>query len=341
MRWLLLSVLMLAACGGGGEAPPPNPPPNPLYVSTAGKDTNAGDVDTPLRTVTKAAQIALDGYDVVVAPGIYREAVSTDRTGTPAQAISLLADVTGTRTGHAPGAVTIDASGISKGAGIALANSSDSTIDGFTIVGAADGGITLKSGSAGVTIRNCVVHDNPGDGIRVQDSSSVTVFNNLVYRNGGTGIIIAGQIAGSPDARVFNNTVTSNIERGVTIGTTSAASPRAILRNNIIADNGGSGALELRVVTDPRSDLGFDGDYDLVFPANYAPATIRGEHDVAADPQFVASETDDYHLVLASPAIDAGDNAIGSDLTAALRPRTTTGLGLDDGRLDLGYHFRE
>lgn len=341
MRWLLLLALTLAACGGSGDAPPPNPPPNPLYVSTAGKDTNFGDVDAPLRTITKAAQIALDGYEIIVAPGVYREAVSTDRTGTPAQAVSLIADVTGTRTESPPGAVVINASGISKAAGISLANSADSLIEGFTIRGAVDAGIALKSGSSGVTIRNCVVHDNPGDGIRVQDASSVTVFNNLVYRNGGTGIIVAGQISGSPDASVINNTVAFNVERGITVGTTAAASPRATLRNNIIADNGDPSTLQLRVITEPRSDLGFDGDFDLVFPANYAPPSIAGAHDVAADPDFVGSEADDYHLSAASPAINAGDDAIGGDLAAVLRPRTTTGDGPDEGELDLGYHFRE
>jgi len=83
MRWLLLLLLFaVAACGGGGDAPPAEPPPNPLYVSPIGRDTNTGSLEEPLRSIRKAAQIALAGYEIIVAPGIYEEEVTTDRTGT-------------------------------------------------------------------------------------------------------------------------------------------------------------------------------------------------------------------------------------------------------------------
>jgi parallel beta-helix repeat protein len=340
MRWLLALVLLLAACGGG-DTPPPNPPPNPLYVSPSGSDTNLGDVDSPLKSIHKAAQIALDDYEIFVAPGRYREEVSTDRTGTPAQRLTLLADVTGEITGSAAGEVIIDVSGIRNANGISLSNSSGTVIDGFTVVGSGDAGIVLKSGSNGVVIRNCLVHDNGGDGLRVQDSAGATLFNNLVYRNGATGIVIAGQRTGSPDAQLINNTVAFNVVRGITIGTTGAASPRALLRNNVVAENSSPDALQLRVITEPRSDLGFDGDYDLVSPPNYDPSSLAGAHDLDVDPDFVDSGADDYHLAAGSPAVNAGDNGIAAALVAALRSRTTTGAGNDVGRLDLGFHFLE
>jgi parallel beta-helix repeat protein len=334
----LLLLLALAACGGGDSGAGP-PPPNPLYVSPAGRDTNFGDAEAPLASIRRATQIALDGYEIVVAPGTYAEAVTTDRTGVPAQAVTLLADVTGGRTDSAPGPVLIDVSGIRGAAGISLSNSPDTVIDGFRVTGGADGGIVLKSGSDRVVIRNCEVFDNPGDGIRLQDSADVVVFNNLVTYNGQTGIVIAGQRSGSPDAVVLHNTVALNGLRGLTVGTSAAASPRALLRNNIVFQNGPPGALNIRVITTPRSDLGYDADYNLVFPANYDPVNLRGPSDLAVSPDFVDLTASDFRLNPSSLAIDAGDDSLAPVYRSPLRNRTTTGRGPDGGRIDLGYHF--
>lgn len=336
---LLLLSLLLAACGSSSDPPPAEPPPNPLYVSPVGRDTNSGDLDAPLRSIKKAAQISLDGYVIYVAPGVYAEEVTADRTGTPAQGISLIADTDGTATESAPGEVVIDVSSLSNAAGISLSHTADVVIDGFTIHGAGDGGIVLKSNSDRVSIRNCIIDHNPGDGIRIQDSASVTLFDNLVFRNGRTGIVIAGQRSGSADARLVNNTVAFNSLRGITIGTTSAASPRAFLRNNILFQNGDAGDLQLRVITDPRSDVGFDGDFNLLSPPNYDPLSLRGDHDIADSPQFVDANGDDYHLKPISPAIDAGDSSLATAELAALRARTTTGATLDVGEVDIGFHY--
>lgn len=334
----LFLLLVLAACGGS-DSVPVDPPPNPLYVSTMGRDTNLGDRQAPLRSIRKAAQLALDGYEIIVAPGTYAEEVTTDRTGTPAQGISLLADVSGARSGEDPGPVVVDVTGTRNAAGIVLSNSEDSIVDGFRVTGSSDAGIVLKGGSDRVTIRNCEVFDNPGDGIRVQDSSDVLVFNNLVYFNGQRGVAIVGQLSGSPDASVVHNTIALNGERGITIGTTSAASPRAYLRNNIVFENGHAGALNLRVLTDPRSEVGYDGDYNLVFPANYDPGSIRGPNDLNTAPSFVDLVSADFHVELSSAAINAGDDSIPQSLRNSLRARTVTGRGPDGGPLDLGYHF--
>lgn len=336
LAWLLL--LAMTACGGGDAGPEP-PPPNPLFVSPFGRDTNLGDVEAPLGTIRRATQIALDGYEIVVAPGTYLEAVTTDRTGRPAQALTLVADTSGERTFSAPGAVLIDASGTRGAAGITLSNSPDTIVAGFRVTGAADAGIAVRARSDRVVIRNCEVFDNGGDGIRVQDSAGVVVFNNLVTFNGQTGLVIAGQGAGSPDAVVLNNTIALNGQRGLTVGTSAAASPRAYLRNNIFFQNGPPGALSIRVITSPRSELGYDADYNLVLPASYDPATLRGARDLAANPAFVDVTVGNFRLTPGSPAVDAGDDSIPVAYRGPLRTRTTTGRGPDGGPLDLGYHY--
>jgi parallel beta-helix repeat protein len=332
-------------CGGGGgsdAAPAGPPPPNPLYVRTSGNDTNSGgDPANALRTISKAAQLARNGYVILVGPGTYGGGITTARTGVAPQGLSFVANVAGDQTDDNPGPVTINNSGSAATAGFNLSSAPGSLIDGFTITGFSDAGIVIKSGSDNFMILNCIVANNPGDGIRVQDSSNVLVFNNLVTGNGGTGIGIVGQISGSPDAQVLSNTIAGNgaaapAARGIIVGNSNAASPRAVVHNNIVQGN--SGDAQIRVLTTPRSDLGYDGDYNLVFPAKYLPTSIRGSHDFNGDAQF----TGDFHLRSTSPAIDRGGplNLPDSLVIPSLRAnRTTTGTNLDSGVLDMGFHF--
>ncbi len=336
---------------GGCFAPPtpvPSATPTPtptairLFVRQSGLDTNTGvDPVNALRTITRAAQIAQSGYQIVVGPGTYSEGVTTSTTGRAPQALRFTADVSGSLTGDPAGVVLIDATGTPAGAGFKLTNVSGGVIEGFQITGSADAAIVLKTGSNHVTIQNCVLFNNPGDAIRSQDSTDLLVFNNLVYGNGGQGVGLVGQVTGSPAARVVSNTIYGNGGRALTVGSTRAASQGALLRNNIIQNNGLAStppSQNIKVFTDPRSDLGYDADFNLVFPPSYLPATLVGAHDLAADAAFDFASGGDFHLRPESPAIDAGD-PLPQTLEHTLFSRTTTGTGLDTGALDLGYHY--
>jgi parallel beta-helix repeat protein len=318
------------------------PPPITLFVRSSGNDSNSGsDAATALQTISRAVRLAHSGYRILVGPGTYSESVVTPTAGGAPQAVLFVAHPSGILTGDAPGAVIVDATGSAEGAGFKLSHSSDSLIDGFTITGAVDGAIIIRIGSNNVTVRNCMVSNNPGSGIRVQDSAGVLLFNNLVSGSGGQAIALVGQTSGSPDARVFGNTIVRNGDRGITVGTTQAASPRALLRNNIVQNNGlrtDPLLQNIKVFTTPPSDAGYDADFNLVFPPSYLPTTIAGRHDLGTDATFVFEAGDDYHLRPNSPAIDAGD-ALPPALEAVIVSRTTTGTNLDSGRLDLGFHF--
>jgi parallel beta-helix repeat protein len=337
----LLCVLALDGCGGGGGTTIP-PPPNPLYVRMSGRDTNLGDRDNPLRTISKALQLALNDYEIIVGAGTYEEAATTDRLGGSAQKLLLIADTDGTRTGDA-GPVTIDASAAGAAAALSLVHSPGTVLDGFTLTGSAFG-ILVKSNSDGLTIQNCAVFGNSSEGIHLQDSAGVVIFNNLVFDNGGIGLNVTGTVSGSPNARVLSNTITGNANRGITVGQSGVASPGALLRNNVIQDNGGDSSIKVFTPppsTVPRSDVGYDEDFDLILPATFIPSAIGpGMHDVITDAAFVDAGAGDFHLQSGSPAIDAGTTGGLSDAQVnILRTRTTTGNGLDDGPIDLGFHY--
>lgn len=330
--------LAFAGCGGSsGDAPAPPPPPNPLYVrAQEGRDTNSGGSPaTALRSIAKAASLARTGYRIIVGQGVYVGGVTTAAVGEAPQRLQFIADVDGSETGDPPGAVVVSRSGTTDPAGFNLFNSADSVIDGFTITGFPDAGIVIKSGSDNFTIQNCIVFANPGDGIRVQDSASVLIFNNLIYGNGQTGIAIVGQLAGSPNARILSNTLTTNGNRGLTVGNTVRASPNAEVRNNIIQGN--QGDANVKVFETPRSDLGYAGDYNLVFPATYIPVSIRGANDINANALF----TSDFHVQPGSPTIDNGGPLnVPNSQASLLRQRTTISTNvLDSGVLDMGFHF--
>jgi hypothetical protein len=350
----MCTTLVLSACGGGGGSSAP-PPPNPLYVSArTGDDMNSGDRTHPLATVFEDGQRARRGYTVIVGSGTYTDGVTPPSQGAAPQGVQYIADVSGTLTGDPPGPVVINAS--QSGFGFKMNSSVGGLIDGFTITGATDAGIVLKSGSNNFTIQNCIIHDNLGDanGIRVQDCANVLVFNNLVYNSGADGIRIAGDASGSNQATVVNNTVYGSSGYGIAIGTTKAASPGAFVRNNLLQNNARSPSTDsnIKVTSSPDSTNNYQGDYNLVYaPDKYSPQGVQGQNDINADARLVNPQSPDgFYLLSNSPAIDHGgslpnnletvdENGQSILLRNFLAGRTTTGSAADTGTLDIGYHY--
>ncbi|MGQ9609338.1 MAG: right-handed parallel beta-helix repeat-containing protein [bacterium] len=58
-------------------------------------DHNNGTIDKPLKTISKAAELAHAGDNIIVKPGIYREAIILSNSGTPEFPISFIADPPG------------------------------------------------------------------------------------------------------------------------------------------------------------------------------------------------------------------------------------------------------
>jgi len=296
-----------------------------LYVRTAGSDAADGSSpDQAFATINAAVERARARARIIVGPGTYTENVHV-KDKKPAGPLTLLADPTGQLTDDSAGAVVVDAN--RDGDAITVVEHCSTTIDGFSVTNAADGGnsgdgiyITAAHGSI---IRNNIAFSNNAVGINVADSNDVQIFDNLVYANGsvpfqyGGGIQIGGA-AGSKHALIQNNTAYANGVLGIFVGAGSGSSTGATQRYNIRQANG---------FGDPSGDALF------VDPA--------GADGVLGGTGFA---DDDFHLSqLAagqsqqSPAVDAGE---ATAQAAGLATRTTRTDGApDDGAVDLGFHY--
>src|SRR5262249_30201607 len=146
----------------------------------------------------------------------------------------------------------------------------------------------------------------------------------------------------SNSARVYSNTIVGNTDHGITIGTTDAASPSASVHNNIIQDNDPRLPQEnIKAITSPRSDQGYDGDFNVVSPGTYDPTTLQGDHDLNTAGTFVSRSGGDFHVLQGSEVVDAGGALIVDDaLIRLLRSRTVIAGGSGDtGVLDIGFHY--
>ncbi len=63
-----------------------------FYVSVMGNDANRGSKEYPFRTIQHAADLATAGTTIKVLPGVYREAVTLSRSGTPLRPIRFMVD---------------------------------------------------------------------------------------------------------------------------------------------------------------------------------------------------------------------------------------------------------
>ncbi len=317
-----------------------------IYVRVAGNDANDG--SSPARAlehIGRAATVASAGDRVVVGPGTYREG---EITPAAFARVSFVADRTGIEVGEPAGDVVVDATGL--GNGFELNHNLAVTIDGFVVRGASNG-IYVKSQSDQAVVSNNVITGCSENGIYVQDSKSPTVFNNLVYANGGSGILLSGNVSGSPGARVLNNTVYGNSNRGIFFAGTSIGSPNGLVLNNAVQGNGVAG---IQVNATSRNGYVSAGN---VTADRFASGTPVDVTDVRDDPLFVnpagldgtlgasGYTDDDFHLSqkASGQANNSPARDVGSDDARHLklwRSTTRTDGRPDRGAVDAGYHYR-
>jgi len=168
-------VLLLSAPGQAAD----------YVVSPAGNDANAGNGQSPWRTIAKANAMARAGDTITIRGGEYTEAINPQRSGTALEPITYVAEAGEVVTLTSP---PNDESG--RKTAIVLANTSYIIVDGITV----DGKRLSVSG-----------HESDVDSfIRMSNAHHNVIRNcNFRYANGWSGVHIHG---GSSQNRILNNT---------------------------------------------------------------------------------------------------------------------------------------
>ncbi|HEX5809324.1 MAG TPA: right-handed parallel beta-helix repeat-containing protein, partial [Anaerolineales bacterium] len=222
-----LQALGVAALGGALQ-----PQPAPLqagivyYVSTTGKDTNAGTNAAPFRTFAKAVSVLKPSDTLQVLPGTYTESLRMTASGTASAPISVIGN----------GAI-VDMQG-TQTTGIKISGSYV-TLSNFEIIRAKDAGIAIPGKY--VTVRNNILHDNVAEngigtcGIDTSWASAlkvgvggqnITIENNTVFNNCGEGIAVTRGV----NVVVKNNTVYDNFAPNIYIDN----SPFSTVQDNLV-----------------------------------------------------------------------------------------------------------
>jgi hypothetical protein len=88
---VMVAAVVLSTTGGpaGGPSSEPSPEAQQLYVSPTGSDTGDGSQAAPLRSIQAALDEAEAGTVINLAPGQYREQLTTQRDGEPGAPITI------------------------------------------------------------------------------------------------------------------------------------------------------------------------------------------------------------------------------------------------------------
>jgi parallel beta-helix repeat protein len=177
----------------------------------------------------------------------------------------------------------------------------DNLISGNIVGGLGGGGIYVYYLSQPLIERNIITNNTStnGAGIGVYYTSSGTIRDNLICKNfSGYGIRVVGS---TPAIRA--NTIADNAKGGIDCDW--SANPN--IADNIIAGNGPGWGIWVHDSSAPvikYNDV-WNNNKGTTGPDIPDQTGING--NISADPNFVAPDTNDYHLDLNSPCINAGD----------------------------------
>jgi parallel beta-helix repeat protein len=255
-----------------------------FFLSVGNSDTIY--VPAEHQTIQSAVEVALEGDTIIVAPGIYFENISFNKS------LYLL--------GEDPKTTIIDAQDSAKCINFINWDGSYGKISGFTIqnsgIGYTDNssncGLRLHTAGTGDwEVTNNIFLNNPQSAIATTDTGTIS---RNIFENNFTGIFISD----GGNVSIVNN----NFRENTRAIQTHLQAVNVIIENNIISDNGYGIAIDNASYTIRYNDLWNNG-----IPYSGCEADTG---DIELDPQFIGGSPFNYHLKdSTSPCIDAGNPA--------------------------------
>ncbi len=176
--------------------------------------------------------------------------------------------------------------------------------NGGTVEVQTEGGASYKSHD--VYIYSNFFNSNKNEDLSLSGSDRIYVYNNLFFNNlCPSGSIGMGSLTNSG---FYNNTIYRNISvSGGGVFSNNAGSPWPAFKNNIFYVYSNMPIIAV------GSEGGYTSDYDLYFNTSVPAGTVT--HYLTSDPLFINAAGYDFHLQSASPAKDAGTQAVSSIVT--------------------------
>lgn len=198
--------------------------------------------------------------------------------------------------------------------GLATVDGESGTIDGFTITGN-QSGVHVSGGT--LTIRHCIIRDNPAFGVNASDEDAVIIDSCLIYGN-GTGVKTSPN---NTAATFLNTTITGNSVKDADID--GRTNPLTV-QNSVIWPSEFAPVLDGTIPNITNS---------IIFTTNVAILNSIGSDVLITTPIFADSVSDDYRLRPDSPGVDQGADTgtVTTDITGAAR---TMGSATDMGAFE-------
>jgi Right handed beta helix region/Protein of unknown function (DUF1565) len=295
-----------------------------LWVSRTGSDAAPGTSARPLRTISRALDLARPGERILVRSGIYPEWAEGGPRGTAANPITLQPapgerpvishgfKLDGARYVRVSG-MTFDGTGNPDGFGTSVWDSqhvelSDNEITGYQSAQ----GVLIKEQSEDIRVIGNHIHDlgvrpRYEHGVYCESGREVVISGNVIHDiRTGYGIHLFGDCDGT---RIVRNTIARNGMSGITIGGNDerGTADHTLVARNVIAYHARKAWSEYGfAVTEYQAGRG-NVVRDNVFFANAADDdqdcdVCAGARNVERDPRFAAPERGDFTLLPGSPA---------------------------------------
>jgi regulator of RNase E activity RraA len=272
-------------------------------------------------TIDGAIDDANDGNEIIVYPATYYEGIDFDGKAITVRGMDPNDWETVAQT-------IIDANSGSRAVYFHNSEDANSVLRGLTVTGGTNG---VECAACSPTIERCVIEENSSQGVYVAGSGAPLIQYNHVRGNTSFGVrlLVSG-------GKVKNNWIYDNPSYGLYCGVTTSV----VIRNNTIVGNttgifnlGLSPSISNCIVWGNGTELqGCTVTYSCV------EGGAAGTGNISSDPCFVDADSNDFHIAVDSPCIDASqaNSTDTGELDIDAHPRLADGDSNDTFIVDMG-----